>query len=510
MADCAKKVLAKQTHRIGNCYLKVKPAELRHQPLHIFTALNDDCLREVFGYLDLMDLMNAAQVCVRFNQQAKETFAAKYKVCNLDFDSMKYKRITIHQADDMLRLFGEMIHTLKVDQFFIETEIPILRIASRYCTALKELELTNFTWFPNLKKIRPIFKHLEKLHLNHCKFSNTLRNLSNVCMELKSLRLNGCDMLSCKGIINQFVKLEDAQFNECIDLDGCAVESFIEMNSNLIKFSMTQNGEWMSTRHIHSIGQNLNHLLELEIDEEIYYMDKQIMQNLSQLDKLKVLKLNFNELAVTPLLKSFVEKEVPIEYLKLINGAIDSETIDYISKMKGVKTLELIQSDGEITDEHLIQLTKELPQLSELYVKDPPTDITTIGLKKMLPHANKLSLLHLESVHSISIDVDDYKAMLETVKRRPEKVKLLIKIKCDGDKVKVDDLVLAENRDIIFIDETIEDESSIDTDYELDYSDDTFGNGYSDDDFWYDHDSDADSENGFGVGFMNGRMFFIG
>lgn len=323
-------------------------------------------------------------------------------------------------------------------------------------------------------------------------------------MELKTLILNNCDMGSGELIKHKFVKLEEAHMSECYHFDQDTVIDFIEKNPTLTKLSIVSNDNWTSAEPIDSIGRHLNRLVELEIDEEMCHIDGTHFQSLGQLHALKILKLNFNTLPTIPLLKCLVENKVSIEDLKVYNGYVNCEAIKYISQMNQIKKLELIENDGVFTDEHLIQLAKGLPQLNELRLKEPPNEITSIGLKQMLAHAQKLSLLQLESVYSITIDVNDYKAMLKTVKNRPGKVNLLIKITSDGDKVEVDETMLAENREILFIDEEIEDESYDFTEDSMFEEDDW----YSDDDFWY-HDSDADSEDGHGYGLINGNIFSI-
>lgn len=224
--------------------------------------------------------------------------------------------------------------------------------------------------------------------------------------------------------------------------------------------------------------------------------------------------MNFNLISITPLLKALVENKVAIEELQLIAGYLDNEAIKCIVQMKQIKKLKLNRNKGALSDDDLIQLAKELPNLTVLHLKEPPIDVTSTVLKQMLTHAHKLSLLYLESIYTVSIDVDDYKAMLKTVKSRPEKIKLIVKIESDGDKVEVDDYVLAENRDIFYIDEVIEDEESSWNRFDgyddtFDYDDDDDYNFFSDDDYYQYHDSDADSENGFEYGFINGSNYFI-
>lgn len=194
MAESAGAVLAMgNSHRFENCYFKVKPADVWHQPVyvkeplyplpeqdsdsHILIALNDDCLREVFGYFGIIDLSNAAEVCVRFNQQAKETFASKYK--KLELSQQGKKAITRDQIESLLRNFGSMIHTFKIDALVLDSEIPFLRIASRYLTALKQLELKSFCIKTKIKKIRSLFNNLEKLQLNYCEFDSYAKVIKN-------------------------------------------------------------------------------------------------------------------------------------------------------------------------------------------------------------------------------------------------------------------------------------------------------------------------------------------
>lgn len=44
------------------------------QESELLNILDNDCLREIFKYLTLLDLINAAEVCIRFNQHANDAF----------------------------------------------------------------------------------------------------------------------------------------------------------------------------------------------------------------------------------------------------------------------------------------------------------------------------------------------------------------------------------------------------------------------------------------------------
>lgn len=105
-SEHAEAVLSKETHCISTWPLTVGAADDCHQPgfksenwmlppqqdssLHILTALDDDCIREILLRLDIIELTKAADVCVRFNQLAKRVFDVKYKHLKIDGETFEY------------------------------------------------------------------------------------------------------------------------------------------------------------------------------------------------------------------------------------------------------------------------------------------------------------------------------------------------------------------------------------------------------------------------------------
>ncbi|XP_031637407.1 uncharacterized protein LOC116349903 [Contarinia nasturtii] len=531
MAECASAVLAQNWHYIANRKVKVKAGDLWHQPdflqvpsnpllvapdqnstSHILNSLNDDCLREIFRYFNLMDLSSTARVCVRFNQQAKEAFGKKYKDLNLtmNFSPIPYNRIKNHEAENILKNFGQAIRSLRIDSMVIESAQSFLRMVSNYCSKLKDLEISGFALKGNLKKIRSLFSQLEKLQLIQCECNHGFNSVLTTSTELKVLQFEDCDFGEGTFIEQKFPKLEEVSFNRNYNFEQSSLRNFIKQNSTLKKLKITFNGAIDTKESIKLIGQNLPNLLELELDDLDDDNWSESIQTLGQLRALKVLKVDFNMESITSLVKTLAVSKVPIEHLKLVNGDIDNEAIECICKIKQIKVLEFIEMVGELTDDNLFLLAKELTNLEEFHLSEPVTDqITTIGLKKMLPHAKSLSLLSLEFVDGITIDVDDYKAMIKIIQSRRNKVNLLIKITGSGGKVNIPEKIVNENREILYIDETIEDP----TDDDYTYSDDEswlsdWSNEYSDDDF-FDHYSDADSEDQYGFHFVNGQVFYF-
>lgn len=120
----------------------------------------------------------------------------------------------------------------------------------------------------------------------------------------------------------------------------------------------------------------------------------------------------------------------------------------------------------------MIELGKGLGhQLEELkLLNSTAKNLTTIGLKKMLPFATKLSLFTLHS-EAITIDLDDYRMILDAVKQRPEKQSLSIELSGKIGQVLVPKAILLENWNTLNIKEVVNESNEEDTyyDYSPDY-----------------------------------------
>ncbi|XP_055297005.1 uncharacterized protein LOC129565798 [Sitodiplosis mosellana] len=490
-------------HRIENVEVNVRAADLSCQPdfqplwipldqdsaSHILIVLDDDCLREIFKHLNQIDLSSAAEVCVRFNQQAKDTFAKKYKHLDLSYDDCSYmEEIKKDSVKCLLHNFGSTIYSLDVDERRLQSGPNYQYLISMYCTQLKKLKLSHFAVSIEVK---PLLKMLEQLHFSWCDNLGDVENLLVICDELKVLRIEDC-YVGGTAIQRKFGKLEEFYFSNNT-YENNELNRFIGLNPSLLKLSVTGNTDYSDlSETARLISQGLPKLLELEF--QMFSTSHDFFQKLGKFESLRVLKFNLYSRSATLLLKHLVENETPIEHLKLSDAKIDAEGIEYISQMKLLKIIDLSLTESKFTDEHFIKWAKDLSHLQELHLTeltsfDLDTDssikISTIGLKKMLSHAHKLTLLKLTSVHSISIDVDDYKAMLKTVGNRPEKVKLLFEITSDGDKVNVPDETLAANREVFYIDEHVEvksikDYDSDDCNDSYDYYDYDFDDRYDD------------------------------
>lgn len=479
--DAATAALSKSVHRLAKCTLTVKPAHEKHQPdykafkpskrdspQHILNALNDDCLERVFKQFKLPDLSVAADVCVRFQQHAIDTFTLKYKHV-IKFEHVAEFKSHPGKFEVMLRNFGPLIHTLCVNRDILKTmlhSIDLLKMINKYVPALKNLKLSNFTVAENVNDVLPLFAKLQTLSLSSCAFTNGAEKLLTRCEELKHLTIYDVDWDNyC--IDHTFPKLEEVQLTSCSTIDDAEFKKFITSNPTLTKLSISDNSELKSVSIVQAIGKNLKNLVELKIDQEHFEKENQFQKctlSLGHLSSLTKLTLNNNGFSVKLLLNKLAEKAVPLEHLSLTNGSIDSSANKSMAELLKLKHIEL-ENIRNLTDDHVNELAKGLPHLREMHLKGTTAeDITTNGLRDMVNNAKVLSHLVLKRASNIEIGLNDYKAMLKSVQDRTEKIKLVIEISGNGDKVDVPDKVLSANQQWLWIDEEIDEDDDDDDD----------------------------------------------
>lgn len=87
-----------------------------------------------------------------------------------------------------------------------------------------------------------------------------------------------------------------------------------------------------------------------------------------------------------------------IEHVQLVQGQIDTETIESIGQMKQLKILEF-DDITDLTEEHVFELAKSFgSKLEKLQLRGSTAkNFNTDGLKMMLPFTMNLSLLTLKS-----------------------------------------------------------------------------------------------------------------
>lgn len=465
------KIDAKAVPQIVQDQAYLPPEE--DSPLHILSALCDHCLYEVFLWLNSRDLSNAVKVCTRFEGQAKVAFALKYK--NLE---LSYRECDQNTMNEILSEFGSSIQSLRMelDEEVITDDCILFDSIIRNCSSeLRTLELANVNIRSTSPDLRLPYHSLEKMELYHCIGNVSLAHLLDDCPELTEIKVTNCNLQGFDGLINhQFKQLKTLHIidhprfleptpNDTIN--DAALEHFIQTHPDLIELVINGRSTLKTSHAFRLIGQNM---LELQVLQLLLPIDKREISDfeyIAQLKSLESLQLNLNWMNPAPLVKSLVNNNVPVDHLGIFVSSIDFTAIQYISQLKQITHLQMYVVRG-MNDEHLIQLARNLPELHHLDLDDLLVDnvndtITINGLMQMLHHAKKLCHMHFgfqavddeddeDDVNYVVINTDDYKTMADTIRKRTEKISLSIAL-FDRDKLDVDETVIAENCDILYI-----------------------------------------------------------
>lgn len=137
--------------------------------------LNDDCLREVFGALELSDLCSVADVSLRFRRIALDAFkVSNYKkldlhaLCCVEEEPAKrlqrIERVVCHFGAFVESMDANGTHQGGLHQI---NDNRIVELISRYCsTSLTKLKLDNFVTEPNGSHGRYILRR-GRVNANH-------------------------------------------------------------------------------------------------------------------------------------------------------------------------------------------------------------------------------------------------------------------------------------------------------------------------------------------------------
>lgn len=314
----------------------------------LLNILNDDCLRKIFQYLTLLDLSNAAEVCVCFNHHANDAFKTKYRHV-LKIDTKSELNGHLNETEAVLRNFGPLIHSLSIVSEAENHEIAIRAVRminQRNTPALKELHLSGINVTEHIENFRQVFMKLQTLVLIRCQLGYDAATLFN----------------------QKFEKMEQATFIWCDELYSFTLKNFITKNRKL-KLLVIRDHTKKSVNLIQLISQNLSNLMLMEIDRNCRANQfQEFVCNLGKLNSSKVLKFRFaHNYCINPLIDNLIKHKVPIEHMKLISGQIDSNTIKSLIELKQLKILEFVSSESK-PKESANKLTKELSLLEKLYL----------------------------------------------------------------------------------------------------------------------------------------------
>lgn len=155
------------------------------------TDLNDDCLLEIYPYLSLVDLWVMKKTDQRFIETVDRAFKNEYLerdgsfyYCSETVQSRSYD-----ESEQIVEVFGDVITKVRMS---LEKETHRIFALLNHCSAMEELNLflCRFTHIPNDLNIRR-FENLRRLTIEGCSGSEAnFKLIFNACDPLKLFHLS--------------------------------------------------------------------------------------------------------------------------------------------------------------------------------------------------------------------------------------------------------------------------------------------------------------------------------
>lgn len=376
VAGTSQNFLKTETHvEIGN----VSEPDTMEQRLKI-VHLTDECLEKIFRFLNLIDLINAAEANVRIAGAAKSFFAQIHQNQCLSLRASHADMINIldsewhplaHSfgsdfyltrdvANNMFKHFGKYIRRIKIRQSHT-SNIPyhfISRIADHCSETLEELQISGIGWdIPWYCKKKP-FKSLECLVLYQNIYPTKIDNLREVFPNLQRLEFHNCRL-----IFENFKLEQHFPHLEHLGIYACSVA----------KFNRT---DIPALHRIVNLNPQLKSLRVYDLEDLLNEFSLETMPNIKRLEIpgrwLMFLRQPFDfgnvislKLGNCECIKGWHHLPPQLATLELIDFEINDQSIALINQCLNLKSLTVL-SYGKMNIECVEKLAEKLHHIEEV------------------------------------------------------------------------------------------------------------------------------------------------
>lgn len=394
--------------------------------------LNDYCIQRVFSFLDVIDLINAAEVCHRFKENARSKFAVQHKKLPwFRTTSAITSKINLLHISRLLRNFGMCIDRLRIESPMKPNQL--MQLIVRHCgPALRTLTMINVTMDDRalMQRLRSVLSHLQYLEMYEC--NELFIQMLPSCKALRRLTImripftlhSESDADSVYSSLNRcFPKLDWAYFVSMDFMTSTHFANFLKKNSHLKALGILPLTDALM---LQAICQHVPLIEELYL-ECSGAMEWELARCLEQLTALK--KIELTDFGVLPetyplIMNALMSCESVIEHLGFRNCLLTDADIEDICNMVHVKSLRFENyTYAPIEFSHILTICKEL-NIEKLELIDSHV-VTMDELLMLVDAAKKLSVLW---IHDTDIDIDTFKCISDKVASREEQCSLEIRL----------------------------------------------------------------------------------
>lgn len=387
---------------------------------NILEILNDDCLDEIFRWINsLSDIIAIENVCKRFKRIAKKSFIPLLKRKRIDFTELKAggNVVTLMNIQRFLQRYGSaIVSVLLCESHFrnvLDVVNPILKLMQAYCPNLQSLTLYKDANFKELEArtvglIRSLLSKLSHVEIWNRAMTRLIPmhnyvEFISACSDVETLVVN---------IFNKFdVILPETNFPKLkvfkADCRSAKLDGFFAKNRQIEKLNFA-----CKSNVLRSISENMPELRELSL--------RQLPAKFSEIDTVQLERTSLSvwKIDVNISVRYFFEMPSITSLQFEIFNVVDIDLLlELAIRLKNLKNLEFFyigSSRGQI-------LSKDM-------------------IKDVLQHATKLAKLKIKwpSNDTDGFQSSDYNEWLQVVQNRIDPLKLDIILdsvtdKCNGE-----------------------------------------------------------------------------
>lgn len=351
---------------------KIFAVPAQDSPMNILNILDDYSIEAILVRLtNVNDFYTAAQVCIRFQDNAKSCFPRQFKSVIFNDDCVRdtkdsLKSLPLKSMKGFLKLFGqsiESIHWIGVKPLFGIIQFidkNTLDMIAYYCgKTLIELKIkwNHINFYTSSK-----FMKLEKLEMTGTCFKN-FNSFSHPHRHLKQLKLFDCPIDNFGWMTERFMYLERIILviaNKKFAPSEQSMSKFIRLNQQLRELRLVNPHTFVPRTILHDICMHMRELecLILESSNDFWSSDIVHLNKLTHLKSVGISMVQTFKLAETLLLQT----SMPIEAMNIKN--FDDAFVQLISKKK---TLKKVHIYGRNCTRNLVNFVQNI-QLDQLHI----------------------------------------------------------------------------------------------------------------------------------------------
>lgn len=343
--------------------LSSSPTMTARKPTTILD-LNDDILRGIFQFLDVLDLCVVADVCSAFKRNAQAEYSQQHKDERFEIQVQDKKIRISHlrqnwslwQLCSVLRNFGALTGSYMVVEVGIHhiNMCEVIQLINHFSgEALTELKLQTVVFTVDLVAVlRPLLSRLQTLHLLYCSYKSNFvpSDLLSFCPRLTTLSIKSISRSST--VWNSYIRfgfpmLKAVSFECPVEISAASIKDFVKKNPQLKDLTL-ECCSATTNSVIQSIAKYTPEIekMSFKINRDPYGVAEygKCFKHLTTLKSLKIKTSHEAYAAGTTPLKQIISElaaaHIPLEQLSLSVFELDIDLVDGITKLQTLKELE--------------------------------------------------------------------------------------------------------------------------------------------------------------------------